>query len=497
MYYNQDMCGSVKTKILILIVLLLSIPLFSENILILNSYHRGKILSDDIISAIVETVKRQKPNAVFYIEDMDTKRHAPALLEELLISIYSAKYKEIKIDLIFTVDNNALNFMLQNRSRLFPEIPIVFSGVNNYSDELIEGIENISGVAEAIDIEKTISLAFSLHPQLTHFAVVADLTPTGQALLKESRKYTKDIKGGIELIELYDTSAEDLVKTLKNLPKTSAVLRLSFFTDSTGKIFNIFDQIKLLTSSGLPVYDCWDEGIGLGYIGGYVVTGQSQGEKAAEIGLRILNGEDSGNIPVLSESPNVPVLDKIQLDNHKAEIRNLPVNVVLRNQELPFFKKYARYLAIIALAFLLLILTVLFLIIIIFQRRKMTLALMESQENLRITLDSIGDAVIATDMDEIIIRINRVAEKLTGWSRSMAIGKPLNDVCSLINTHSRTFCPNPVETVITDGIIVNRDQPLSLISKDGSEYQIFSSASPIRNDDRENYGIGEEDYPHY
>ncbi len=70
-------------------------------------------------------------------------------------------------------------------------------------------------------------------------------------------------------------------------------------------------------------------------------------------------------------------------------------------------------------------------------RIKTETALRESEEYLRITLDSIGDAVIATDTKGKIVQINPVASKLTGWSAESAVGKNLNDVFKIVNNKSK------------------------------------------------------------
>lgn len=105
-----------------------------------------------------------------------------------------------------------------------------------------------------------------------------------------------------------------------------------------------------------------------------------------------------------------------------------------------------------------------------------------SEEDLRITLLSIGDAVIVTNTDGIITNMNPIAEKLTGWSIQQAVGLPLNEVFKIINAHTRLTVTNPVELVLKSGEIKNLANHTILISKDGTEYQIADSGAPIRDD---------------
>ena len=114
--------------------------------------------------------------------------------------------------------------------------------------------------------------------------------------------------------------------------------------------------------------------------------------------------------------------------------------------------------------------------------------LRESEENLRITLHSIGDAVIATDIEGAITKMNKIAQKLTGWGEDEALGRPLGEVFSIINAFTREPCVNPMQKVLDSGEIQGLANHTVLISRDGDEYQIADSASPIR--DREDNVVG-------
>lgn len=115
------------------------------------------------------------------------------------------------------------------------------------------------------------------------------------------------------------------------------------------------------------------------------------------------------------------------------------------------------------------------------QLQKYTLELLASEENLSVTLDSIGDAVITTDASGNVKRMNPVAEQLTGWSSDAAHSQPLDHVFHIINSRTRNVAPNPVHQVFKSGNIVGLANHTSLLAKDGREYHIADSAAPIRN----------------
>lgn len=109
-------------------------------------------------------------------------------------------------------------------------------------------------------------------------------------------------------------------------------------------------------------------------------------------------------------------------------------------------------------------------------------AAIKSENTLRVTLTSIGDAVIATDLQGNVSYLNPVAEQLTGWQTAEAVGKPLQAVFRIINEHSRQTVDNPVAKVLERGQIVGLANHTLLIARDGQERAIDDSAAPIRDE---------------
>ncbi len=110
------------------------------------------------------------------------------------------------------------------------------------------------------------------------------------------------------------------------------------------------------------------------------------------------------------------------------------------------------------------------------------------RERLLVTIRSIGDGVITTDVAGAITLMNKVAEELTGWDQADAVGRPLTDVFNIINEFTRVKCVNPVDKVLATGGIIGLANHTALIRRDGSERSIADSGSPIR--DRESRIVG-------
>ncbi len=116
-------------------------------------------------------------------------------------------------------------------------------------------------------------------------------------------------------------------------------------------------------------------------------------------------------------------------------------------------------------------------------------ALHEQREWLRVTLSSIGDAVITTDTKGSITYLNPVAVSLTGWTQEEAAGIPLELVFKIINEETRQTVENPATRALREGLVVGLANHTLLIAKDGTERAIDDSAAPIRNANGEVAGV--------
>jgi PAS domain S-box-containing protein len=123
------------------------------------------------------------------------------------------------------------------------------------------------------------------------------------------------------------------------------------------------------------------------------------------------------------------------------------------------------------------------------ERKEFEIALAAEKEQLAVTLRSIGDGVITTDINGRIVLLNKVAEQLTGWLSEEAEGKLLEDVFHIINERTRELCENPVTKVLSSGQIVELENHTGLIAKDGTEHSIADSGAPILNSASEIIGV--------
>ena len=116
---------------------------------------------------------------------------------------------------------------------------------------------------------------------------------------------------------------------------------------------------------------------------------------------------------------------------------------------------------------------------ILLARRRADEALRTQSEWLRVTLASIGDAVISTDAEGRITFMNGVAEALTGWSQTEALGRALPEVFHIVNERTRQPVENPALLALRVGAIVGLANHTVLVARDGTERPIDDSAAML------------------
>ncbi|MDH2435208.1 EAL domain-containing protein [Pokkaliibacter sp. MBI-7] len=110
-------------------------------------------------------------------------------------------------------------------------------------------------------------------------------------------------------------------------------------------------------------------------------------------------------------------------------------------------------------------------------------ALHTEKEHLRVTLNSIGDAVIATDLAGLITFMNPIAESLTGWYSDEALGKPIEKVMLLHDSSGAYRLKNPIYIALHEQRVVGMALNSSLRRRDGRDFEVEDSAAPIRDDE--------------
>lgn len=398
-----------------------------KKILILNSYHHGLSWTDNILKGIKESLSSVEKNIDYYIEYMDTKRFYGDRYFEKIFNLIKQKYGRIKFDLIIVSDNDALLFTIKHYQRLFYGVPVIFCGINNFKDSLIEKYRKwFTGVAEETDIKGTLDISLKLHPNTQRVYIINDITTTGLAMKKAFLEIFPEFSNKITFIMLENPDMKELQKEVEKIPPKSIILLLLVNRDKTGNFFAYEESLDLLyPHTNSPIYSVWDFYLGRGIIGGKLTSAFLQGKKAGELALKVLQGESPFDIPVIKESPNEYMFDYNELKRFNVSLNRLPKESRIINIPESFFVKYRKTLIIITLIFIGLCMVIVILTINISRRKKIEKELRISEEKYRDLYDNAPDMYHSVDKNGIIIECNETEAKMLGYKKEEIIGKPI------------------------------------------------------------------------
>ena len=302
------------------------------HILILNSYHKGYIWSDNIASAIEDGIRSAYPDAVMDVEYMDSKRYPGEAYRRNLVRLYAQKFRHQRFDLVFATDDNAFRLARTHGASLFQNAPIIFCGVNYFQPDMIPPGADITGVVEFYDIGRTISLALAIQPEVKRVVVINDTTVTGKSI----RKTLNPAMAAFPTLSfeiLPDLPLDDLEASVSDLAGDTIVLFLVYFRDNQGEYYDFSKAVRVLAEkSSVPLYGVWDFYMGQGLMGGVLTGGGLQGETAVNLGLQVLAGKKAAELPVINAGASETIFDYRQLAKHGIALSRLPSSSKILNR---------------------------------------------------------------------------------------------------------------------------------------------------------------------
>lgn len=348
MSYKNPSRFSVIFGFCVLWLILCALPFSAEGarkkkILILHSYHQGLEWTDSITSGIQSVFKPLDKDFELYYEYLDTKRNTGDDYDQRLKELFILKMKNIPFEAVIVADNNALEFIKSTLKFLNGNPPIVFCGINHFRPELIDTLPSVTGVTEDTDIRATFDLMIKLHPERNRIVVILDKTTTGQALKQSLDETIHDFNNRIKIDILQDFSLDEATATVATLGAEDMIYLLTFNRDRDNNFISYSEGIALLTeASSVPIYGPWDFYLGKGIVGGMITSGFQQGKIAAGLALRIMHGENTQNIPVVTDSANRFMFDDNRLQAFHIDRKLLPADSLIINSPPGFYNQYHR-----------------------------------------------------------------------------------------------------------------------------------------------------------
>jgi C4-dicarboxylate-specific signal transduction histidine kinase/ABC-type uncharacterized transport system substrate-binding protein len=326
---------------ILLIILFIHLTVFGERkgVLIFHSYHSGLEWTDNINQGIHRAFIPTKDSVELFFEYLDRKRNLGEDYYAQLEELYKNKIRNIQYDVIVACDNDALNFVIKHRNDHFRDIPIVFCGINNFNEQMLQGQENITGIEENPDFEATLSLISKFHPQVSELYIINDdKTTTAKENKKLLVSIEQEFKGKLAFHYWENYSAQEIRFKLRQLKNNSAVLLATYNKDDQGNFISYKQNREFIPEDySIPVYCPWDFFMGGAVIGGKIISGEDQGYRAGVITVRILRGEEADQIPIVQSSLSKYTFSYPMLKKFQIKESDLPSSSIILNKPQSFY----------------------------------------------------------------------------------------------------------------------------------------------------------------
>ncbi len=322
-----------------------------KKVLVLHSYHQGLEWTDDVSDGIKQAMLLHEDEVDLYFEYLDSKRYPDSLHFNQVQTYLRQRDFQSHFDLIITVDDDALRFLVQNREVLYKDIPVVFCGVNNGIHQQIND-PLITGIREKPDFNATLSLMQKLHPGAQTIHVINDASTT-TAILNRQALDSIQTTFPLKLHFIDNVTIQELITEVEQISTEDLILLLTFNKDQNNAFISYKEEVRLVKKHArVPIYSSWEFFLGRGIVGGYLLSGENHGRRAAQTAMQILRGTHPKDIPLQSTTEGAFQFDHHLLKQHGIKRKQLPENSVIINKPIDFYVLNKQQILIISVVFL-------------------------------------------------------------------------------------------------------------------------------------------------
>ena len=462
-----------------------------QNALIIFSYQPTFPTSASILQALTSELADR--DLAIDVEYMDSKRFRDDRGAELFRRNLAYKLEKLQgYDVIITVDDNALDFMLSHGEALLPDTPVVFFGVND-KEKVLRLVDNprYTGLAEYTPISETISLARGLMPERDRLHIISDATVSGRGDLAKTLDLvpefpdTNFILHSLEEIRWSQLSAE-----LTALGENDSILLLSAYCDCDEAPSTFEESLELLKeSTTAPIFHLWEHGIGDGALGGVIYDHRAHAVTAAQRARRVLNGENPADLGVVTQGPVHPLFDYHELQRFGIGMNQLPDNAEILNRPVSFIALALQLhrMEVLLLAFL--FFSAIIATVYLKHQNQKILALnnkIEREARFRsLLIDSLPDLVWMKDPQGIYLAGNKRFSDFFGAPEHELLGKTDFDFVS--ESLANFFRENDQRAVNADKALTNEE--LVTFASDGHNELLETVKTPIYGDNGDLLGV--------
>ena|GEM_PF-1490156 len=317
-------------------------PAPSQRILLLYAYGYGgrgvELFSDGFFKAMTEA---GFPVTNVYAEYLDLQRNKdiPGYRQELL-DVLHKKYGQRRIDLIVTVQQPALEFLLTDGKDIAPQAPVITLQHRPLLEKEKSG-RHIAGQINQFDIKGTLERALELFPQTQRVVFASGSSEADIKVAEEAARVAESWQGRLEFEYTTGMKLEEILQRVARLPPRSIVIFTQHNSDANGRVALAYEaEHMIVKAANAPVFGFYDYNLRNGGIGGSVIAVEASGARAGQLAIDILRGVAPPADGTLRAGENIPMFDWQQIQRWGGDASRLPQNAVFVNRPPSAWRQY-------------------------------------------------------------------------------------------------------------------------------------------------------------
>jgi signal transduction histidine kinase len=358
----------------------------AQQVLVLQSLHRGNLTLDRINSNFRVEVE-QRAGSPLSIEQVAVGRSGLAgPSEHRILDYVRSIYSDHPPDLIVAIAGPAATFARKYRQQLFPDVPLIFAATDLRFLGEAPLRQNETAVSAINDFPRLIDDLLQVLPETRHVFMVTGAGAIGQFWRQQLASEFKRFEGRLTFNASTDLTLPEILRRCASLPSHSAIFYLTMGSDAQGTPYPDERVLASLhATANAPMFAGQSSLLGFGIVGGSMIPVDDLSRNAADVAIRILNGESPSRVHVPPQRPGAPVFDWRELQRWGIPESRLPAGSIVQFRSPTLWSENRG--TVVAAIVVLLVQSAL-IVGLLSQRRARRRAELESRKNLSLAADA-------------------------------------------------------------------------------------------------------------
>lgn len=288
------------------------------------------VLRQTIVNGLADRVD-------YYTEFIDLSRFSGEDYQVAIHDYLKRKYANAQPDVIVSDGVASFDFLAEHRADVFPGVPVVY----NADERRFRPMANATGVVFSFDLGSTLGIALQLQPHVKRVFVITGASEYDRFFEELARNQFREYESRTAIEYVAPMPVDQLQRFVSMAPVDSIIYFASFYDDGAGhKVIPQDVLASLAHVANVPMY-CWpDMTLGLGIVGGNLLSEESVARETAAVALRVLRGERPDSIPKVAITPYIRAFDWRQLSRWHIGEDRLPAGSVVRFRDVSLWALY-------------------------------------------------------------------------------------------------------------------------------------------------------------